>query len=214
CIVAEANEIVAFGNWILDIGNGVGTSEYFSRRAILALFHEIVSQINSYLLAQFPGDEICYYSSDSIENDVIQPTTIVGEFSTEFLNSLENGNFPAHELKLKVGVPVILLRNIDQLAGLCNGTRLIIKTLGIWFIEVEILTDTHTGERVYLPRLTLTSHHKSLDFTLLKRQYSIALSFAMTINKSQGQTLDHVGIYLKRQVFTHGLCHEYLEKMV
>ncbi|CAN1159419.1 ATP-dependent DNA helicase PIF1 [Linum perenne] len=171
---------------------------YFSRRAILALFHEIVSQINSYLLAQFPGDEICYYSSDSIENDVIQPTTIVGEFSTEFLNSLENGNFPAHELKLKVGVPVILLRNIDQLAGLCNGTRLIIKTLGIWFIEVEILTDTHTGERVYLPR----------------RQYSIALSFAMTINKSQGQTLDHVGIYLKRQVFTHGLCHEYLEKMV
>ncbi|CAN1240791.1 ATP-dependent DNA helicase PIF1 [Linum perenne] len=186
---------------------------YFAKRAILAPFHEIVSQINSFMLDQFPGEEMCYYSSDTIQSDRVQASALEPEFPTEFLNSLDIGNFPAHELKLKVGVPVILLRNLDQTAGLCNGTRMIIKTLGTWFIEVEILTGTHIGERVYLPRLSLTSLQKSLDFTLMRRQYPIALSFAMTINKSQGQTLNHVGICLKRQIFTHGQLYVALSRV-
>jgi ATP-dependent DNA helicase PIF1 len=32
----------------------------------------------------------------------------------------------------------------------------------------------------------------------------LTLCFAMTINKSQGQSLSHVGIYLPKPVFTHG----------
>ncbi|CAN1240790.1 ATP-dependent DNA helicase PIF1 [Linum perenne] len=190
-----------------------GDYGYFAKRAILAPFHEIVSQINSFMLDQFPGEEMCYYSSDTIQSDRVQASALEPEFPTEFLNSLDIGNFPAHELKLKVGVPVILLRNLDQTAGLCNGTRMIIKTLGTWFIEVEILTGTHIGERVYLPRLSLTSLQKSLDFTLMRRQYPIALSFAMTINKSQGQTLNHVGICLKRQIFTHGQLYVALSRV-
>ncbi|CAN1164078.1 ATP-dependent DNA helicase PIF1 [Linum perenne] len=74
---------------------------------------------------------------------------------------------------------------------------MMIRTLGTWFIEVEILTGTHVGDRVYLPR----------------RQYPIALSFAMTINKSQGQTLHSVGLCLKRQVFTHGQLYVALSRV-
>ncbi|CAN1823226.1 ATP-dependent DNA helicase PIF1 [Linum perenne] len=197
-------QIADFGNWILDIGNGVTSSIYFAKRAILAPFHDIVSQINNYMLDKFPGEEMCYYSYDSIQSDCVNPSSAEDEFPLEFLNSLQIENFPDHQLKLKVGVPVILLRNLDQTIGLCNGTRMVIRTLGTWFIEVEILTGTHVGERVYLPRLSLTSKQKSLNFTLVRRQYPIALSFAMTINKSQGQTLHSVGLCLKRQVFTHG----------
>ncbi|CAN1820068.1 ATP-dependent DNA helicase PIF1 [Linum perenne] len=90
---------------------------------------------------------------------------------------------------------------------------MMIRTLGTWFIEVEILTGTHVGDRVYLPRLSLTSKQKSLDFTLVRRQYPIALSFAMTINKSQGQTLHSVGLCLKRQVFTHGQLYVALSRV-
>ncbi|CAN1120470.1 ATP-dependent DNA helicase PIF1 [Linum perenne] len=146
--------------------------------------------------------ETCYYSSDTIQNDGGQLDMLEAEFPTEFLNSMKIRNFPAHELKLKVGAPVILLRNIDQSTGLCNGTRLIIKRLGTW--SVEVLTRSHAGDRVYLRRIALSSNQKSLNFTLIRRQYPIALCFAMTINKSQGQTLHQVGICLKRQVFTHG----------
>ena len=41
-------------------------------------------------------------------------------------------------------------------------------------------------------------------FTLCRRQFPIKVCYSMTINKSQGQTLSDVGIYLKKQVFTHG----------
>ncbi|CAN1274858.1 ATP-dependent DNA helicase PIF1 [Linum perenne] len=157
--------------------------------------------------------EKCYYSSDSIQYEAANQSEIEAEFPPEFLNSLRIGNFPDHELKLKVGVPVILLRNIDQSMGLCNGTRAIVRTLGTWSIEIEIITGSNIGDRVYLPRMTLSNKQKSLNFTLLRRQYPLALSFAMTINKSQGQTLQNVGLCLKKQVFTHGQLYVALSRV-
>ncbi|CAN0903759.1 ATP-dependent DNA helicase PIF1 [Linum grandiflorum] len=198
CTSSEAISIVEFSRWNFD------NPAYFASRAILAPLHEIVSQINEYMLDQWPGQEMYYYSSDSIQSDFLGPADAEAEYPVEFLNGLQIGNFPQHELKLKVGVPVILLRNLAQTIGLVNGTRMVIRTMGTWFIEVEILTGTHIGDRVYLPRLSLTSKQKSLDFTLVRRQYPIGLSYGMTINKSQGQTLQTVGLCLKRQVFTHG----------
>ena len=45
-------------------------------------------------------------------------------YGPELLNSINCSGLPPHKLILKVGVPVMLLRNIDQSSGLCNGTRL------------------------------------------------------------------------------------------
>ncbi|CAN0881491.1 ATP-dependent DNA helicase PIF1 [Linum grandiflorum] len=200
-----ADPIAAIANSTYDnIVQYYGDQNYFADRAVVAPFHDNVSLVNDYMLQLFPGEEVCYHSSDSIQFDAIDQIDTDAEFPPEFLNNLKIGNFPDHELKLKVGIPVILLRNIDQAAGLCNGTRLIIRTMGKWSIEVEIVTGTNVGDRVYLPRITMSSEQKSLNFTLLRRQYPIALCFAMTINKSQGQTLKKVGICLTRQVFTHG----------
>jgi hypothetical protein len=41
-------------------------------------------------------------------------------------------------------------------------------------------------------------------FVLERRQYPIKVCYAMTINKSQGQSLSEVVVYLKSPVFTHG----------
>jgi ATP-dependent DNA helicase PIF1 len=43
-----------------------------------------------------------------------------------------------------------------------------------------------------------------MSFVLERRQYPIKVCYAMTINKSQGQTLSNVVVYLKKPVFTHG----------
>ena len=40
--------------------------------------------------------------------------------------------------------------------------------------------------------------------SLRRRQFPVRLAFAMTINKSQGQTLEKVGICLREPVFSHG----------
>ncbi|KAF1858714.1 hypothetical protein Lal_00044747 [Lupinus albus] len=36
------------------------------------------------------------------------------------------------------------------------------------------------------------------------RQFAIVVSYAMTINKSYGQSLESVGLYLRRPIFSRG----------
>ena len=66
------------------------------------------------------------------------------------------------------------------------------------------MTGTHAGHIVFIPRIALTTKDFHLPFTLTRRQFPIKPSYAMTINKSQGQTLTKVGICLPQSVFTHG----------
>ena len=66
-------------------------------------------------------------------------------------------------------------------------------------------TGTHAAHIVFIPRIALTTTKDChLPFTLTRRQFPIKPSNAMIINKSQGQTLTKVGIYLPQSVFTHG----------
>lgn len=97
----------------------------------------------------------------------------------------------------------MLLRKLNQSSGLCNGTCLIITKLGHVMIKVAIMTGSGIGQIVYLPRITLTTGNTKFPFRLQRRQFPIRLSYALTINKSQGQTFTRVGVYLKTPAFTH-----------
>ncbi|XP_076952150.1 uncharacterized protein LOC143625788 [Bidens hawaiensis] len=139
-----------FAQWLLDLGEGniggsndddaiieipndlliLDSADPISdlidfERAILAPTNEVVDEINDQLLSMFPGDSKEYLSSYSIcpdehINDAIDPSL----YSPDVLNGLKIPGLPHHKLALKVGVPVMLLRNINQKEGFCNGTRL------------------------------------------------------------------------------------------
>jgi ATP-dependent DNA helicase PIF1 len=98
----------------------------------------------------------------------------------------------------------MLLRNIDQANGLCNGTRLQVIRLSRTSIHASIINRTNFGKTVIIPRLRITPSDKRLPLKIVRKQFPISLSFAMTINKSQGQSLSKVGLFLPRPVFTHG----------
>ncbi|XP_038701878.1 uncharacterized protein LOC119998611 [Tripterygium wilfordii] len=179
-------------------------TKYLKERAILAPTNEVVDDINQFMVQKIQTEGTIYRSSDSICTQSSDMNNLDILYPTEFLNSLKISGIPKHQLTLKVGLPIMLLRNINQSKGLCNGTRLIITQLGKWFVQAEIITGTNIGERVFIPRIILSSTDTRLPFTIKRRQFPVDVCFAMTINKSQGQTLNNVGIFLSRQVFTHG----------
>ncbi|XP_076909124.1 uncharacterized protein LOC143566262 [Bidens hawaiensis] len=206
----KSGETQMFAQWFLDIGEGNagGTNDekdYFHERAILAPKNDIVQEINDRLLSIFPGEEREYLNSDSVcPTDMINENLDESLCSPDILNGIKASGLPNHKLVLKAGVPVMLLRNIDQKSGLCNGTRLKVVSLGKRIIRVEIISGSNIGDKHYIPRITLIRTDKKLHIKLQRRQYPLALCFAMTINKSQGKSLSRVGLYLKKPVFTHG----------
>lgn len=153
------------------------------------------------------GEEKIYLSSDGIDISDKGPKDPM-VYSQEFLNSIKISGLPNHCLKLKVGAIIMLLRNIDPQGGLCNGTRLQITQLADHVIEARIITghrnDKEGGERVLIPRMFVSPPERRFPFRMPHRQFPVAVAFAMTINKSQGQTLEKVGLYLPKPVFTHG----------
>jgi ATP-dependent DNA helicase PIF1 len=125
----------------------------------------------------------------------------------DFLNSITPNVFPPHELRIKKNCLVILLRNLDPHNGLCNGTRLVVRGFGNNLIDAEIVNSQHAGKRVFLPRIPMSpSEDVTLPFKLKRKQFPIRLSFTMTINKAQGQTIPIVEVYLPKPVFYHGQC--------
>jgi ATP-dependent DNA helicase PIF1 len=87
-------------------------------------------------------------------------------YLVEFLNILQFSSIANHKLELKVGVPILLLRNLNQSIRLCNGTRLIIKTLGQRVIEVEIVTGNNVGRRVFIPCIIMSPSETDWPFVL------------------------------------------------
>ncbi|CAA7053990.1 unnamed protein product [Microthlaspi erraticum] len=176
---------------------------FFQGRAILCPTNEDVNMINEYMLDKLNGEERIYLSSDTI--DPCDTAAINDEaLSTEFLNSIRVAGLPNHALRLKVGCPVMLLRNIDPIGGLMNGTRLQITQLADFMIEAKVITGDKVGVKVIIPRLLITPSDTLLPFKMRRRQLPLAVAFAITINKSQGQSLSQVGIFLPRPVFSHG----------
>ncbi|XP_034044527.1 uncharacterized protein LOC117526576 [Thalassophryne amazonica] len=169
---------------------------WLSERAILAPKNLAVDVINEKLLEQLPGEAVSYMSVDTVPD----PDEVVN-YPVEFLNTLAPAGLPPHRLVLKVGAPVMLLRNLDP-PKLCNCTRLIIKTLMPRVLKATVITGKAKGEDVFIPRIPLIPSDMAFEFRCL--QFPVKPSFAMSINKAQGQSLKVVSLNLAEPVFSHG----------
>ncbi|KAG8367344.1 hypothetical protein BUALT_Bualt16G0062400 [Buddleja alternifolia] len=94
-----------------DLSSHTYDADYMESRAIITPLNDDVNKLNEKALDAFPGEEVTYYSFDSVADDTRNL------YLAEFLNSILPGNFPPHKLTLKKGSPIMLLRNIDPKIG-------------------------------------------------------------------------------------------------
>ncbi|XP_076037449.1 ATP-dependent DNA helicase Pif1-like [Oratosquilla oratoria] len=168
---------------------------YFEKRTIISPTNDDVDCINDMVFKRLNTEAKIYRSEDtSVDNEM--------DIQTSVYNSINSPSIPLHELKMKIGAVVMVMKNICP-PKLCNGTRIIVTNLQKNIIVGNILTGAYRGEQVMLPRITLESTDTSVIFK--RKQFPIRLCYAMTINKSQGQTFDRCGLLLDRaQCFAHG----------
>jgi len=165
-------------------------------RAILAPKNDSVTSINNKILSMFQAHQQTYLSIDNLTD---QDNVI--DIPIEFLNSLNPSGLPPHKLDLKIGAPIILMRNLNA-PKLCNGTRLRIVTMQRNVIEAKILSGSAQGQVVFIPRIPMITNEYLFEFKRV--QFPIKLCFAMSINKAQGQTLKVAGLDITNPCFIHG----------
>ena len=130
-----------------DLNENIKDSGWLEGRAVLAPTNSEVDSLNNVIQEWMTGKGISLLSADTLENpeDVFR-------FNTEYLNTLRPNGFPQHNLLLKPGMPLMVLRNINPRQGLCNGTRVIFdKCIENKLLQCRIV---ETNQIVLIPRIT------------------------------------------------------------
>jgi len=91
-------------------------------------------------------------------------------YVTEYLNTVNIPNLPLHSLKLKIGIPVILLCNLTPSIGVWNGKHLWVPYINQRAIECEILGGKHAGNMILIPCIPWLLNYLSI-FNVLSFQY-------------------------------------------
>lgn len=105
---------------------------------------------------------------DSVEPSV----TCVNDnilYSQVFLNSIKVFGLPNHDFRLKVGIPVMLFRNIDPKCGLRNKTKLLITKLANHIIETRIIVGRSIGGNVLHRRMFVSPPYAKFLFKMTRR---------------------------------------------
>ena len=153
--------------------------------------------LTNYVSDQLPGESKVYLSADKImEVDHKE------EFPTELINTITVSGLPDHELELKEGCPVILIRNLQggPNNSLKNGTRMIVIKMMERVLECELATGALKGKRVFLPRIPMTDKSNEFPFTIVRRQFPLKLAFCLTINKVK---LNEASLNVANKIFKY-----------
>lgn len=89
---------------------------YYGSRCLITPLNKTVDNINSIMLSKIPGEAFVSTSINKADDEFQDPIL------TDVLNAFETKCFPLHQLLLKVGEPIMVIRNLSVAQGICNGT--------------------------------------------------------------------------------------------
>ncbi|KAL4350204.1 uncharacterized protein LOC127742875 [Arachis duranensis] len=155
-LITDYNDLIqaivkaSYSYYIANLAN-----EYHLKgRAILAPTINAIDKVNDYMTTMNNNECKTYVSSNKCLPNK-GSNEIKGIHTSGFLVTIKYSGVPNHELKLKVGCPVMLIRNIDHSSGIFNGTRLIMTRLRDKVIKAKLLNSNKYFDKIFIPRMTL-----------------------------------------------------------
>jgi len=182
-------------------------SDQCSKRAILSTLNSNVKEINDLVLNSLDGRLYELRSADVVEKEDDDGLDV----DVQLLNQSTSKGVPDHVLRLKVGSVCLIMRNLNIAGGLVNGTKVIVTAITNRLITVRLPQNT---QPIGIPRITFRfAIVEGSPLRVRRRQFPLMLAYAMTGHKSQGQTIDFVGVDLRTDVFTHGQLYVMLSRV-
>ncbi|XP_074323273.1 uncharacterized protein LOC141660209 [Apium graveolens] len=175
---SESEELKKFAKWVLDIGNGQVSPPRVcnfpvteNQILIPSQFCDVQTEntVDNMIRSMYPNLLIkgrVHKEFGGTDEDLNEA------FPIEYLNSLNVAGMPPHDLKLKVVVVVMLMRNLNQTLGLCNGTRMIVTKCLRFCVECQVICGTFVGSKHFIPRMELSPSDTKMPFKL----YYVAIS--------------------------------------
>jgi hypothetical protein len=149
CLIIKTGE-QEFAKFLIKMGNGELPIE--DGEDLIKIPDECISERNLvdeiFLNNQYTDEEVCILSPKNVDvksvNEEVLKKLLPGvvntcktsidsiisddemehvNFPQEYLNSITPSGMPHHQLNLKVGCIVMLLRNLNSKLGLCNGKK-------------------------------------------------------------------------------------------
>ena len=161
------------------------SDQYFSECIILSSMNNKVNELNEIVLARFSGPSQVFPNVDYIPNsEQLGEDDPMLNYPVKYLNEINFGLLPLVKLELKIGCPVMVLKNLDAANGVCNDSRGILTRFDNRVLEVRLLTGEHAGKTVFILKVANQPGEEENAFRFTKRQFLIRVCFFITINKS------------------------------
>ena len=120
-----------------------------------------------------------------------------------------NVGIPDHVIRLKKGATVHIVRNLMTEGGLLTGKKFIFISATRYNMTLHQPSDPTAI--IVLPRLKFNVDDDGIKFT--RTQFPVKVSFATSVNKCQGKTLNRVLIDLRWPFFAHGQLYVALSRV-
>ncbi|XP_054281411.1 uncharacterized protein LOC128999079 [Macrosteles quadrilineatus] len=178
-----------------------------ARRSILSTINVNVKEVNEIVLDSLGGRLYELRSADSVDVEADDGMDV----DVQLLNKATGKGVPDHVLRLKVGSVCLVMRNLNIADGLVNGTKVIVTHITNFLITVRL---PGKREPICIPRIQfMFPFVEGSPLRVRRRQFPLMLAYAITGHKSQGQTIDRVGVDLRTDCFTHGQLYVLLSRV-
>lgn len=173
---------------------------------ILATTNERVNEWNDLIAKMNPNAEVSLKARSYFNQVDDNHGHLHRMLSDEVLQSYNDPTIPPHDLRLKVDDVCIIVRNLSTKDGITNNTRVRIRQIKKHSIVATILCENPVN--ITIPRIKFQFRMKyGSSFEMTRVQFPLRRAFALTFNKSQGQTFKRVLLDLRSDVFSHGFLY-------